>query len=270
MALWGGAETSPIWLRKHIGFKGFLSETFRDICNLFTFIDPIFLRSLEKCSKIIFTTRSGEKYLKKKFYKKAIFCPAVGLNQNEYPSIKVSPKKQKRILFVGRHLHWKGMKIGIEAFKEALHKDPKLSLTIVGSGNASKYWKNLTERYKIEKKVEWQPWVSKEKLKEIYKDHGIFLFPSLHDSGGFVVLEAMKYGLPVICLDLGGPADFVDNSSGIVIKTKIKNYKLLLNNLSSAIYYLSNDLISWKSYSIGAQNRAKDFSINNVVQRIYK
>jgi len=31
------------------------------------------------------------------------------------------------------------------------------------------------------------------------------LFPSLHDEAGFVVAEAVAAGLPVVCLDVGGP-----------------------------------------------------------------
>jgi glycosyltransferase involved in cell wall biosynthesis len=33
----------------------------------------------------------------------------------------------------------------------------------------------------------------------------VFLFPSLHDEGSWVVAEAVASGLPVVCLDRGGP-----------------------------------------------------------------
>src|SRR5262249_17128782 len=46
-------------------------------------------------------------------------------------------------------------------------------------------------------------------LFELYDTHSLLLFPSLHDSGGFVVLEALSHGLPVVCLDLGGPREIV-------------------------------------------------------------
>lgn len=45
----------------------------------------------------------------------------------------------------------------------------------------------------------------------------VLLHPSLHDSGGFVCAEAMAAGLPVICLDLGGPAMQVTEETGIRI-----------------------------------------------------
>ena len=45
---------------------------------------------------------------------------------------------------------------------------------------------------------------------ELYRRHHALLYPSLHDSSGNVVLEALFHGLPVVCLDLGGPAEIVD------------------------------------------------------------
>jgi glycosyltransferase involved in cell wall biosynthesis len=33
----------------------------------------------------------------------------------------------------------------------------------------------------------------------------VLLFPSIHEEGGWVVAEAQASGLPVVCLDRGGP-----------------------------------------------------------------
>jgi glycosyltransferase involved in cell wall biosynthesis len=45
----------------------------------------------------------------------------------------------------------------------------------------------------------------------------VLIHPSLHDSGGFVCLEAMSAGCAVVCLDLGGPAVQVTAETGIKI-----------------------------------------------------
>ena len=37
------------------------------------------------------------------------------------------------------------------------------------------------------------------------EDADVFIFPSLHEEGGWAVGEAMAIGLPVVCLDRGGP-----------------------------------------------------------------
>jgi len=48
----------------------------------------------------------------------------------------------------------------------------------------------------------------------------VFLFPSLRDGGGAVVLEAMASGTPVICLDSGGPGFHVRPEWGIKVAAK--------------------------------------------------
>ena len=50
------------------------------------------------------------------------------------------------------------------------------------------------------------------------RDSDVLLFPSLRDGGGAVVVEAMAAGLPVVCLDVGGPGFHVHDEWGIKIK----------------------------------------------------
>jgi glycosyltransferase involved in cell wall biosynthesis len=45
----------------------------------------------------------------------------------------------------------------------------------------------------------------------------VLLFPSFHDSGGWVVAEALRVGCPVLCLDLGGPPNLVGATGGLAI-----------------------------------------------------
>lgn len=45
----------------------------------------------------------------------------------------------------------------------------------------------------------------------------MLVHPSLHDSGGWVCLEAMAAGRPVVCLDWAGPAVQVTPQTGIKI-----------------------------------------------------
>jgi glycosyltransferase involved in cell wall biosynthesis len=45
----------------------------------------------------------------------------------------------------------------------------------------------------------------------------VFLFPSLRDGGGAVVVEAMAAGKPVICMDLAGPGLHVTENCGIKV-----------------------------------------------------
>lgn len=63
-----------------------------------------------------------------------------------------------------------------------------------------------------------------EELSEVYASCDIFIFPSLTETFGNVVLEAMSSGLPVVAANAGGPADIVqDGQSGFLIDPKDEN-----------------------------------------------
>jgi len=65
------------------------------------------------------------------------------------------------------------------------------------------------------------------------------MHPSLHDSGGWVTLEAMAAGRPVICLDLGGPALQVSEATGI--KIPAISPPQVVADLASALKQLAGD-----------------------------
>jgi len=72
---------------------------------------------------------------------------------------------------------------------------------------------------------------------EKYAAYDVFLFPSLHDSGGMVVIEAMKAGLPVICLNTGGPAISVTPSCGRVVPMGSKS-EIVAGLRGAVMHYL--------------------------------
>jgi len=60
------------------------------------------------------------------------------------------------------------------------------------------------------------------------------LFPSLHDTGGFAVIEAMFNELPVICLDCAGPAVAVRDGCGMKVSVQ-QNRQRVIEDLAAAI-----------------------------------
>ena len=72
----------------------------------------------------------------------------------------------------------------------------------------------------------------------LYQTHDVFLFPSLHDSGGIAVLEAMYLGLPVVCLDLGGPAVSVGDAG---IRVRCEDAQQIVLGLADGVRRLLSD-----------------------------
>lgn len=75
--------------------------------------------------------------------------------------------------------------------------------------------------------------VSHSELPDIYKQHDVFVFPSLSDSFGNVVAEAMASGLPVICSKNAGVSDLIVNGvNGFIVNyDDVSNMKTILQDL---------------------------------------
>ena len=79
-------------------------------------------------------------------------------------------------------------------------------------------------------------------MKLFYDKFDILLNCSLRDSGCFVVMEGMSRGLPVICVDTGGPK--VNTTDDTAVKIKEAPIEDMINEISKAIIKLaeSNEL----------------------------
>jgi glycosyltransferase involved in cell wall biosynthesis len=89
-----------------------------------------------------------------------------------------------------------------------------------------------------------------------YLRHDTFLFPSLHDSSGNVVLEALSCGLPVICLDAGGPAVLVDPSCGF--KVRPGEPSQVVEDLARALHALASRPALAEAMGEAARHHARD------------
>lgn len=76
-------------------------------------------------------------------------------------------------------------------------------------------------------------------------------------------------GLPVVCLDLGGPGVIVDNTSGIVVCTKKRTQKYVIEELADSLALIAESDELRQKLSSGAKSRQKCFTWNHLVNSIY-
>lgn len=121
-----------------------------------------------------------------------------------------------RFLYVGRVAREKNLALLLEAFEVYARCDPGVELAIVGDG---------PELEALRARFGWHPGIyfagllEGEELSAAYASAEMFVFPSLTDTFGNVVLEAHASGLPAIVGDRGGPAEIVGHrDSGLVVR----------------------------------------------------
>jgi glycosyltransferase involved in cell wall biosynthesis len=87
--------------------------------------------------------------------------------------------------------------------------------------------------------VEFAGRVPREQLINAFGNYTALVFPSLHDTGGLVVLEALSQGSPVVCLDLGGPGIIVNASCGVVVPTVDGDEHCAVTRIANAMNFLA-------------------------------
>jgi len=161
------------------------------------------------------------------------------------------------ILYVGRFHHTKCPHLVIHAFSKTLKKLKNAKLIMVGKGPEETSLKNLADNLGCTGAVEFMPWCSQVEVFNLMASSTLFFFPSA-EGGGMVVIEAMAYGLPVICLNYGGPGVMVPDECGY--KAPITSKQLIIDNLSQSIteYCLNSDKLHI------ASEAAKSHAVNNL------
>ena len=141
----------------------------------------------------------------------------------EKHSFKPDAGLPRRMLCVGQVVPHKGLDTALEAL-EALVREQgcaSLKLSIVGGSIYPDYVSALREKVRslgLEKNVNFMGEVPREDLPSIYREHDLFLFPSLIDEGlGLSILEAMASGLLVLGTASGGSSEvLIHDQTGLV------------------------------------------------------
>ncbi len=263
-----GGESTPWRLRMVTGFRQTIIDLFRDVWSHIARIDPLVMRTYREASRINVTPDTYRSIPPLARYK-AHTQLAIAYESPHKTLITRTPNKELRLLYVGRFLGLKGMPIGLNAFAMARESSPEITLTMVGDGPESEAWRAQAKSLGITASVTWINWLPHAEVESLYLSHDVLLFPSLHDSGGLVVLEAMAQGTPVLCLDLGGPGTIVDAGSGIKVSVDGRPRLAIEILLAEAIHRLATEPDLLASLSAGAKRRASDFGWSNLIANAY-
>lgn len=157
--------------------------------------------------------------LRKLGAKRVEVLPAVALSDDEIVQIQGAKGGGQRtterpltLLYVGRLIAWKGIHLGLRALAQCENKT--LHYRIIGEGPLRPWLEAEAKRLSIANRVEFCGALPREQVLQAYAQADGFLYPSLHDSGGNAVIEAMCAGLPILCLDCGGPGWIVSEECG--------------------------------------------------------
>jgi glycosyltransferase involved in cell wall biosynthesis len=265
----GGGERAPFRLRRSMPILDKLKELLRDIGIALQRYSPLSNMAFGAAERIYVVTPDSLRLLRTKWHGKAevqinVATRSQAIEQHERPAL-ASP----RFVFTGRMLHWKGAHLAIRALGEARKIIPAATLTLIGRGPDALWLSRLAAQCGVTDAVEFIDQLPLRQFSASLSGYSSMVFPSLHDSGGLVVLEAFSRGLPVICLDLGGPGTLVNESCGIVVSTKGMDEDQTVNGLAQAMIVLGTmPAQELARLSKGAIARANELSWAELTRRV--
>jgi rhamnosyl/mannosyltransferase len=181
-----------------------------------------------------------------------------------YLTDKLAHPKNKKLLFVGRIVYYKGIDVLLEAMQSVNNAE----LFIVGTGTLEGEMKNRAEQSGLSDKIHFLGYLPFEDLKSTLSDCDIFVFPSKAnvEAFGIVQMEAMFYGKPVVNTNLptGVPLVSVHGETGLTIPVNNSSA------LASAVQSLIDDDALRQQYGKNAEKRVRDrFDLDKMMESIY-
>ena len=268
----GGGERAPLRMFRSLPWKVRAFETIRLITMHMTRFEPFTVLGLSRAKVVLCKTEETRSLLPRWVRSRAFISPEIGAPPflPEDTSSSQKSGNELKLLFAGRLIGWKGILLAVNAVKKLHDEGVTVTLNIAGGGPLRHYLERHIVQSGLAKQVTLLGSVPRNQLMLLYRDADLFLFPSLHDSSGNVVLESLSRGLPVICLDLGGPKYFVNSDCGVVIRTKDCNELEVVEAITTTLKDLHSDQKRLSHMRVAAIEQANRLSWSNVVQQGYK
>ncbi|NJM20770.1 MAG: glycosyltransferase family 4 protein [Richelia sp. RM2_1_2] len=149
---------------------------------------------------------------------------------------KTESNKKTSFVFIGRLVDWKAVDLLLQAFSVVAAR-LNVCLKIIGDGKQREILEAQTKQLNLNSKVTFYGWLSQKECADKLNNSDVLVLPSLLECGGAVVLEAMAMGIPVIATKWGGPADYLNESCGILIEPTSK--EALVNGFIDAMEKLA-------------------------------
>ncbi|MGI9072214.1 MAG: glycosyltransferase family 4 protein [Bryobacteraceae bacterium] len=255
----GGGESAPRGFWRSFSARGKIYEILRNVGRSFGQLDPFVRLAARRATVALATTEQTAEKLRQLGCRHISVLSQVALSSDEILQSPGPPAYHSghfRVLSVGRFLHWKGFELGLRAFAQCRDRLPASEYWLIGDGPEKRRLIALTRKLGLADRVYFLGSMPRTEVAGRMVECDVLLNPSLHDSGSFVCAEAMCVGLPVICLDVGGPALIVTQQTGI--KIAAASPEQVIRDLAKAMIRLGGDPLGRERLGKSARKHVRE------------
>ena len=150
---------------------------------------------------------------------------------------KIKDEKHPIFLYVGMLVKRKGVEYLLRACNELKKKGFKdFTILMLGDGGNRKEMEELSIELGLKDQIKWAGWVDYNYLGYYLEKSDVFVFPTLADTWGYVVTEAMVFSKPVISSTLAGATELIsEGENGFKFDPSADSPELLAEHMSKFI-----------------------------------
>ncbi|MDD4289816.1 MAG: glycosyltransferase family 4 protein [Patescibacteria group bacterium] len=224
-----------------------------DVFNNNLLFKLLFKSFLPNSKKILVTSNFIKNYLIKNFSINGDKIKNIpyGIDTKLFFAKNKNINEKIKILCVQRLVKSKGVDILIKAIDKIVRNNTiDIFLDIVGDGEERIYLENLVKSKELNNVITFHGNIKNEKIVQYYKNSDIFVFPTLSEGFGIVLLEAMASGNIIIASNCCSIPDIIkDNNNGILFQS---------GNIDDLTIKLKNVIENIDHYKYLADNAVKD------------
>ncbi len=208
-------------------------------------------RDFEHYARILVANEHCRAVVPERYQSKVVEIPVNGVD--EVVPQAAGAGDATRLLFVGRLVPFKC----VDVLLKAMARLPEaVTLTIVGDGPERARLEAQARDSGVAGRVKFAGWVTHDETMRYYGEAGVFVFPSVRESGGAVVLDAMAAGLPVVVAAWAGPQQFIGRDGGIAVS--VESPAALEQGIVDAVSRMLSDPALGRDLGLRAQRRIEE------------
>lgn len=235
----GGAQLSPHELRSYFG-SGWRRERLRNLQKRWARWNPWNRYVARHAAAVLTANQETADALRS--------MGAINLIAEMNPGVDVPaacPKPHSRthgaltITWAGLLIPRKAPELALDVLAALRSRGVDAHLRIAGEGELRNDLEARSRELGIAESVEFLGRIDHDDMSEFYEQSDVFLFTSLQDTWGYVVVEAMARGLPVVTLNHQGVAGMMTNETGTLVP--LGSPQQVVERLTDALQRLADD-----------------------------
>ena len=234
----GGAQVTPRPLKVYE--KNQLVASFREFVNKSCSWNPFYKKALRSYYKIYCINNETQKQISRVVGKDVPLMPELAL-RDEYKNLPIQKRNNDilKIVFVGRLIGKKGIAFLVDALS-LMPTDMDWELLIFGDGDDRALIEKQIADSGIGKNVKLMGNRPLDQIAEAYQQADVFVLPSLRETSGNVLLEAMAYAVPIVAFDTSFCKELSNKQCGIFVNVN-QSLDKIKKDFCDAIIKLAED-----------------------------